>query len=225
MATPAPAAAAPGAPLRLACPDCDLLVQARTPRLGQQLSCPLCGCELLRPAPRSLQWPLAFAATAALLLVLANAFPILELDLRGRHSQATLWDTVRLMQADGLTGVALLLFVTLIAVPALEVAAVLYLLAPLAAGRVPPGVAVVSRLVARIRPWGMVEVFMLGALVSAVKLAEMAELHIGVALWSCAGLMVCVAAVAASFDGHSLWQRVEMLRRIPPDGSPPEAQA
>lgn len=217
MAEPAPD---DGPLLRLACPDCDLLLQARAPGAGQALACPLCGCALLRPAPRSLQWPLAFATTAALLLVLANVFPVLALDLHGRHSAATLWDTVRLMHADGLSGVAALLFVTLMAVPALEVAAVLYLLVPLAMGQVPPGVAPVSRAVAMIRPWGMVEVFMLGALVSAVKLAEMAELHTGVALWSCAGLMVCVAAVAASFDDHSLWQRVEALRRMTPHGRP-----
>lgn len=202
----------PGAPLRLACPDCDLLVRGAPPGRGQQLECPRCGAELLQRSSPSLQVPLAFAVTAALLLVLANAFPILQLDAHGRHADTTLWGTVRMMHADGMTSVAALVFVTVIAAPLLEVAAVLYLLLPLAAGRVPAGVAPVSRLVAAIRPWGMVEVFMLGALVAAVKLAQLAQLHTGLALWSCAGLMACVATVAATFDDQRLWRRVELLR-------------
>jgi paraquat-inducible protein A len=58
----------------------------------------------------------------------------------------------------------------------------------------------------------MVEVFMLGVLVSLVKLAHLAGVVPGVALWSFAALMFVMTAVAAVFDPRDLWARVEAAR-------------
>ena len=95
----------------------------------------------------------------------------------------------------------------------------------------PRGLPAVFRLVHAVRPWGMVEVFMLGTLVALTKLAALASVVPGIALWSFGVLqketsicvllialwsfgvlMLLVAAAAASFDTHALWERVEELR-------------
>ena len=55
----------------------------------------------------------------------------------------------------------------------------------------------------------MVEVFLLGTLVSLAKLAHLAHVQPGIALWSFAALMVLLAAAAAAFDPHALWERAE----------------
>ena len=70
-----------------------------------------------------------------------------------------------------MTSVAALVFVTTFLMPALQIGALLYLLLPLKLGRVPHGLPRVFRLVHAVRPWGMVEVFMLGMLVRSAKLA------------------------------------------------------
>ena len=49
-------------------------------------------------------------------------------------------------------------------------------------------------------------------LVSLAKLAHLASVVPGVALWSFGALMFLVAAAAASFDSHALWARVEEVR-------------
>jgi paraquat-inducible protein A len=82
---------------------------------------------------------------------------------------------------------------------------------PLRFGRLPPGVPALLRLIQAVKPWGMVEVFLLGMLVSLVKLAHLASVHIGVALWSFAALMLLLCATAASFDAQSIWARVRAL--------------
>ena len=71
------------------------------------------------------------------------------------------------------------------------------------------------RLVQTVRPWGMVEVFMLGTLVSLAKLSHIAHVKPGIALWSFGVLMFMVAAAAASFDADDLWARVEASGRRP----------
>ncbi len=87
-----------------------------------------------------------------------------------------------------------------------------YLLLPLRLGRAPPHFAFVFRMLQAVKPWGMVEVLMLGVLVSLVKLANLAGVVPGIALWSFAALMFVMAAVAAVFDPRDLWARVGAAR-------------
>ncbi len=68
----------------------------------------------------------------------------------------------------------------------------------------------VFRIVQRLTPWSMMEVFLLGILVSVVKLAGMATIVPGISLYAFLGLIVILAASAASLDPHSIWERVEM---------------
>jgi paraquat-inducible protein A len=51
----------------------------------------------------------------------------------------------------------------------------------------------------------MVDVLMLGMLVSVVKLASLAQVIPGVALWSVAGLLVVFAALGLSFTPQDVW--------------------
>ena len=88
---------------------------------------------------------------------------------------------------------AVLVFFTTIVVPALQLGAMLYLLAPLHAGRIPALLPIAVRMLQAIRPWGMTEVFILGLLVSLVKLGALARVVPGVGLWSFGALLFAIA--------------------------------
>lgn len=199
------------APGLIACHECDLL-QREVPLAPKEAArCRCCGALLYRDVPDSLERTLALTAAAAILFILANAFPIVGLDAQGHRSSTTLFGTVGTLRDQGMTSVAVLVFVTTILMPAVQLAAMLYMLAPLRFGRVAHGAPRVFRVIEAVRPWGMVEVFLLGTLVSLAKLAHMASLLPDVALWSFAALMVLLAAAAQSFDERSFWARVEAL--------------
>jgi len=195
-----------------ACHDCDLLQREVPVPPGGSARCPRCGAVLYRRRENGLDRTLAYSLGAAVLYVIANSFPIVGLEAAGHHSSTTLFGAVRTLWDQGMGSVAGLVFTTTILMPGLEIAALLYLLLPLKLGRVPHGLAPVFRIVQAVRPWGMVEVFMLGTLVALTKLAALASVVLGVALWSFALLMFLMAAAAASFDNHELWQRVEGSR-------------
>jgi paraquat-inducible protein A len=76
------------------------------------------------------------------------------------------------------------------------------------------------RLVQTVRPWGMVEVFMLGTLVALAKLSHIAAVLPGIALWSFGALMFVLAAAAASFEPRDFWAQVNAAgpqwRRLEP---------
>lgn len=195
----------------IACRECDLLQRAVVLSEDGTARCPRCDALLYRKVPDSLDRTLAYALAAAVLFVIANTFPILGLDSQGNHTSTTVFGTVQALHATGMSAVAALVFVTTILIPAIDLATLLYLLVPLRLGRVPAGMPAMLRLIQAVRPWGMVEVFVLGMLVSLVKLAHLAHVHTGVALWSFAGLMLLLAATAASFDAQAIWARVRLL--------------
>jgi paraquat-inducible protein A len=199
------------APL-IACHECDLLQREATLPRGGAAHCRRCGAELYRRHPESLERTLALTVGAILLFVIANIFPIVGLQLQGQVIQTTLYNTVRTLWDEDMKSVAALVFVTTIAVPALQLFALTYLLLPLRLGRVPAHFALMFRLMQSVRPWGMVEVFMLGVLVSLVKLAHLAGVVAGVALWSFAALMLVMAGIAAVFDPRALWARAGALQ-------------
>jgi len=58
------------------------------------------------------------------------------------------------------------------------------------------------------QPWAMVEVMMLGVLVSLVKIADLATVIPGVGMFSLGALIFLFAAITAAFDPEKVWERV-----------------
>ena len=189
----------------IACHDCDLLNRETAIPPGGVACCRRCGAVLYRNKPHSLDRTLAFLLGAAVLFILANLNPLVGLEAQGNRTSTTLFGAVHALHNQDMTSVAGLVFVTTILMPALEIGAMLYMLLPLRLGWLPKGLPAMFRLVQTVRPWGMVEVLMLGILVSLAKLSHMAAVLPGVALWSFGALMVLLAAATASFEPRDLW--------------------
>ncbi len=193
----------------LACPECDLLQREIVLSHGGSARCRRCGALLYRNISYSLDRNVAFLLAAAVLFLIANANPIVALKAQGIRNTTTMFGAVLALLNQDMPAVALLVFSTAILAPALEIAAMLYLLLPLRLGRVLPAFPVIFRAVQEIRRWNMVEVFMLALLVSLAKLSMFADVVLALALWSYAGLTVLTAAAWASFDPHELWNQAE----------------
>ena len=189
----------------IACHECDLLLREKPLPLGGVARCARCGAELYRSHPQSLDRTLACTLGAVALFIIANSFPIVGLNIQGQQTEATLYGTMRALYDQDMRLVAGLVFATTLLMPSLELAAMCYLLLPLKFGRVPHQRALVFRLLQAVQPWGMVEVFMLGIIVALVKLAHIAIVITGIAMWSFGGLMLLFAFVAASFDPRMIW--------------------
>ena len=197
----------------IACRECDLLQREIVLPPGGTACCSRCGAVLHRSKPDSLDRTLAFTVGAAVLFILANVFPVVGLEAQGNRTSTTLFGTVRTLHDQGMTSVAVLVFVTTILMPMLDIGAMLYMLLPIRLGVVPKGLPAMFRLIQTVRPWGMVEVFMLGTLVSLAKLSHIAAVRPGIALWSFGMLMFLVAAAAASFEAHDFWAQVAAAGR------------
>jgi paraquat-inducible protein A len=101
---------------------------------------------------------------------------------------------------------AALVFVTTTLAPALELAAMIYLLLGLRVGIPQSRFALAFRWVQRLRAWGMIDVLMLGILVALVKLSSLARVAPGLGLWSFAALLVLMAALNITFNPREVWR-------------------
>ena len=194
----------------IACPHCDLLQRAVPLEPDSLARCPRCDLVLYRPHDENLDRPLAFTLAAAALFVVANAFPIVGLELQGQQTTATLFGTAQALFDQNMKMLGAIVFFTTIIVPAVQLSAMAYVLVPLRMGRVPSYLPLALRALQAVRPWGMVEVFLLGMLVSLVKLAGMANVVPGTALWAFGGLLLMIAAAVASFDARAIWPRLRL---------------
>lgn len=195
----------------LVCDECDLLLREHSMNPGDVAICSRCGHVLHRHQPDGLKRCLAFSLTAAVLFVISNAFPIVGLTSQGLVSSTSLLGMVNRLFHEDMPLVAGLVFATTFLMPALEIGAFIYLLLPISLGQRPPKLRAVFRIMHLSQPWAMVEVFMLGLLVTISKLHAMATVVPEVALWSFVLLMISLTAAAANFDARTFWEQVEAL--------------
>ncbi len=206
------------------CVECDLLQQSpRLPR-GATSMCARCGQVLHRHRPNSVDPTLALALTGLVLFAIANTFPFLSFEMQGQETQTTLMTGARDLAAQGELGVAAVVLFTSILAPGLQLLLLLVVLAPLKLGGwLPSGFPTLFRWLKSLTPWGMMDVFMIGILVSVVKLTDMATIVPGTSLFAFLVLIFVLAAAQAALDPDMVWERVPLrpeLRRPPAPGEP-----
>ncbi len=199
----------------IACHECDALFR-KPPRLrGLVARCSSCGAGMkgVRHAGLTLERVCAVTLAALITFLIAQAFPVLVLETNGLTSHATLFGAVQALWKGHMHIVAAMVFCTTMLFPSFELVALLYLLLPLRAGCVPRGFDAVLRLVQWVRPWGMTEVFMLGVLITIVKMVSLARVIPGTSLFAF-GALTLMFCVIAAFDPCMLWEiRDEVANR------------
>ncbi len=196
----------------VACHDCDALFRIRPLESGERMICPHCGATLFSHRANAVPRAAAFGVSAASLFLVANIFPFIELRAGGQVSQIVLAQSVSALEAHGSPGLAAAVAVFILGAPLLTITGLLYLLLPLLRGRRLPGASRVCRWVYGSGTWNMIEVFLLGVLVSLLKLGDIATVTLGVSFWAFAGLIICLAAAVSSIDRRDLWDQLEAAR-------------
>ncbi|MGD9096947.1 MAG: paraquat-inducible protein A [Desulfobacterales bacterium] len=192
----------------IACHECDLVHQLGAVPLGATARCSRCGGALYRPKTDTFNRTLALALTGLVLFIIANTNPFLGFKIGAQIRETTLVTGIYQLYHQDMYTIATLVLFTVVIVPAIHLLCMLYILLPLRANRIPPHLARVLRLVMFLKPWGMMEVFMLGILVSVVKLVKMATIIPGAALYAFLALIFILAATAVTLDEHQIWARM-----------------
>ena len=125
-------------------------------------------------------------------------------------SQTTLFGALVALWGEDMQIVAVMVFCSTILFPLTELVALLYVLIPLRSGYVPPAFNRVLRAIQFVRPWGMIEVFMLGVLITIVKMVSLARVIPEAALFAF-GVLTLMIAVVVTFDPRVLWDLADEM--------------
>lgn len=192
----------------IGCHDCGRVYDWRPLKPHERARCNRCRRELYRwhaagptAHPNSI---VAVTLGAVLVYLIAQCFPIVSLQLEGLGTSVTLLEAIGVLWRERMQVIAVLVFFCAIVFPILDFGALLYIATGLMRGRRVPGFDLVLRIVQNARHWAMIEVFMLGILVTVIKMTSLARVvpHPGIFAF---GALTILSAVAMRYDPRALW--------------------
>ncbi len=196
------------------CRDCGQfqLVPALPPAARAQ--CLRCDA-VLRHTQRDPLWTqLALNLTALLLLLIAVPSVLMLVSTAGQVRAADMFSGPAGLDRHGMWELAGVVLFTTVAAPALKITCMLYVLTGLRLPRPPRHIRTVFAWVEHLRPWSMIEVYLLSVFVAYVKLQAIVFIQVGVALYALGALLLTMIAADVLLDAQSIWEEMER-RGIP----------
>jgi paraquat-inducible protein A len=197
----------------IVCHACDLAHRLDGIAPATRVRCVRCRAELYRTSAAGVDTAIAFAVAGLVLFIIANLYPLVIFKVNGTTRTATLTGAALGLYDQGYATLAVLVIFTAVLVPLTQILSFLYVLVPVRLGLRAPAQETVFRVLAALRPWGMTEVFVLGAIVALVKLSSEAEVAPRIALIAYGFLMFMLAAIASVTPTEQIWQWIGRGRR------------
>lgn len=198
-------------PSNVACHECDLLVRVPPLKPREHANCPRCGHLLTAKRPDASARLLAYSLTALLFLVLGNAFPFITLNARGMEQEVSLMGSVAVLFTEDYRLLAAIVFATIALVPAALLCCVAYVSLSIQVGRVLPAVRTCLRWSIALAPWNMAEIFLVGILISFIKIVDLADVTLGLSFWAYTLFTLGLVLITLNFDRRELWSQLDVL--------------
>jgi paraquat-inducible protein A len=189
------------------CEYCDCVYGTAPLVKNQKAHCVCCGAVIQRYTGITVQQRLALCVTAGVLLVFANCYPVMSISLQGLQNSATLWDSVVALSDGPITFMALVAAIAIIVAPFVQVGLLIWVLMFALSGKRSPAFRFCMRWLESLRPWSMLEVCLLGAMVAVFKLAGLLDVVPGIGLAALAALSILMIKIAGR-DIRGLWERL-----------------
>ncbi len=194
----------------IACTTCDALHRMSEVPEGGRLRCRRCGSILLRSEHGSLDSILGAALAMVLLVGSAVFMPFLQISVRGFQSSASLIDTAFAFTGGVTAPLTVAVLLLIVVIPITRAVLLFYALLPLRLGlRPPPEARRAFFWAAKIKPWSMAEIFIVGVAVALVKIGGLATVSLGPAFWELTIIAVIVALETASLSEKTIWRMLE----------------
>tara|TARA_Y100000310_G_scaffold291600_1_gene319668 strand:- start:2003 stop:3241 length:1239 start_codon:yes stop_codon:yes gene_type:complete len=195
--------------LQTACPSCDLVVEIPHLNAKQVALCPHCNTKLSTSQACQDSTVVALSLSAIVMLLSSMFYPFLSFTSSGITQTITLPDAARILFNYDNDFLGLFIDISIIGLPML----LLLLIIPLHLGvlKVLPylwGKRLLKTTFA-LEPWIMSEIFLIGVMVSMVKIMSMADIEFGVSFWSYVAFVVLYVATMAKLNKQYLWKQLK----------------
>ncbi|MBL4899856.1 MAG: paraquat-inducible protein A [Colwellia sp.] len=193
----------------MACQQCDLLCDTPTLKQGQSAKCTRCGCILAERKVDSIERSFFWSIAGILLSAPAILLPIMGVRLVGQYHQASLLDCILALIGRGFFMIATLVFLFTLAVPIVRLLGAFYITYSFKFNRLKPSLLHFFRAYHHLDNWAMLNVFMLGIVVSMYKLLDDTELSVNMGLLAFILWLICSTMASSTLDQDYIWQELE----------------
>ena len=193
----------------MACHECDLLVDVPELKPGEKAYCPRCDYLLAANRPHSETKIFAYSITALVFLALANMFPFISLAASGKEQTVTLMGSIAILFTEDNRMLAAIVFASIVLVPAVLLSGIIYVSVSIRSQHELPGVRQLLRWGMYLAPWSMAEIFLIGILVSFIKIAAMADVGLGLSFWAYSLFTIGMVLVTINFDRREVWHLLD----------------
>jgi paraquat-inducible protein A len=183
---------------------------------GHSAECLRCGALLRRARRDPLGRALALNLAALSLLGVACTMSLMTVSTAGMRRHADIFTGPLDMSRSGLWELTIIVLFATVVAPMLKLVAMSYVLIGLRLANPPRHVRRVYAMVEHLRPWSMIEVYLLGIAVAYTKLVDLVHIDLGVALYALGLLMLTMVAADAMLDRQAVWDEMER-RGVPPE--------
>ncbi|HTC11627.1 MAG TPA: paraquat-inducible protein A [Acetobacteraceae bacterium] len=206
------------------CRDCGQIqyLPALTP--GAVVQCVRCHATLRRTRRDSIGKALAFNLTALVLFGIATSATLLSVSSSGQARVADLFSGPEGLEQNGMWELALLVLFATFGAPLVKLLCTTVVLLGLHLPHPPRVLRSAFAWSARLTPWSMIEVYLLGVFVACVKLAALVQIEVGTALYALAGLLLVMVAGDFVLDRQVVWEAMDR-RHVPLDDGAVSATA
>lgn len=191
-----------------ACEECDHLIETAVAEAGDGIHCPRCHHHISIVHDAPVIAPLAYASAAMIMLFATLMYSFMSFSSAGHTVSMDFAETVRSLIAYGYNELALLLFVTLVIFPVGFLAITIYLHAAILLQVTPRFARSCLLMMRQSKHWLMVDVFLIGILVSLVKVMGMADVGFGLSFWAFCLFTIFLVKTTIVTDLPWLWQRL-----------------
>jgi paraquat-inducible protein A len=199
------------------CPCCDLLVKKHRLNYQQKANCPRCDKTLAQPVENSIEKTLALSIGALILFFPAILLPLMTLNFLGFSQYQSIIQSITIIYSEKYALVAGIILITCVIIPFVKIIILFYLSLILfikKANNKKLGkfnnllLPIIFRIYHSIDEWGMLEIYLLGILVSVVKLKVMAELNFNMGLIIFALLSLLILLSSLFLDEELFWKEI-----------------
>ncbi|MGD7654358.1 MAG: paraquat-inducible protein A [Verrucomicrobiales bacterium] len=173
--------------------------------------CPRCGVVLHTRTPNSIQRTIALMLAAAVLYIPAHILPIMTIMELGVVEPNTIVGGMLYFWKSEAYPIAIVIFTASILIPLMKIVALSWLCAA-ATGYVKPSPPMLGRLyfvTELMGRWSMVDIFVVGILVSMVQLGNYMTVVPEAGALAFAGVVLLTMFAAMSFDPRLLWDQLD----------------
>lgn len=193
----------------MACPDCDLLLKKASPVTGHKIKCPRCGTVIRSIVNDSITKALAASLTGLLLYLPAMMEPIMTFCIAGMTGSGNVINAFFSLVGNGYYFVGGMVLLTSILFPLLKLFFLFLVSFSLKFNCFKSRLPGWFRTYQHLSEWGMVEVYMLGILITIIKMHGMAEIDYNIGFLCFFLLVFITTASSVMVDEEAFWEKME----------------